>query len=105
MPVDLEKIKTLTRRLSAINLKQYNSLYDIKDDFDSIAFELIDIDSSDADLIASLKNASEYFNLLSEEDFNTNNKHKINETSAVISCFTTELNTTIVKWRKELGFL
>jgi hypothetical protein len=105
MSVDLDIIKTLTKKLAVMNINKYNSLAEIKDDFDSIASELIDLDSSDTELIKSLNNASNYFNLLTEEDFNTYDIQKINESKAVISKFTKELNTTIVKWRKVLGFL
>jgi hypothetical protein len=105
MSVNLDTIKTLTKKLAVMNIIKYNSLAEIKEDFDSIASELIDLDSSDTELIKSLKNASNYFNLLTEEDFNTDDIQKINESKAVISKFTKELNTTIVKWRKDLGFL
>lgn len=105
MSVDLDTIKTLTKKLAVMNINKYNSLTEIKEDFDSIASELIDLDSSDKELIKSLNNASEYFNLLTEEDFDTDDIQKINESKAIISKFTKELNTTIVKWRKDLGFL
>lgn len=105
MAIDLNTIKLLTKKLASINLEEYDSLSKVKSDFDSIAVELIDIDSNDTDLIESLNKAAEYFNLLEPSDFNTNDFQKINESHAIISKFTRELNVIIVKWRKELGQL
>lgn len=104
MPIDLETIKTLTKNLASIKLKKYNSLSEIKKDFDSIATKLIDLDNND-ELIKSLTTASNYFNLLTEEDFETSDKQKVNESKAVISKFTKELNTIIAKWRRHIGQL
>lgn len=105
MAVDLNTVKILTKKLALFNLKKYESLSEIKIDFDSVAVLLIDLDPSDAELIESLSKAAEYFNLLDPSDFITNDSRKINESNAIISKFTQELNVTIVKWRKELGQL
>lgn len=103
MKVDIKTIKSLTRRLANIQLKRYGSLSEIKDDFDSVASTFIDLDSEDDEVLDRLKNASAYFNLLSEDDFKTNDSQKTSEARAVISSFTKELNKLLGKWRKELG--
>lgn len=103
MNVEIETIKTLAKKLASIKIKKYSSLTEIKEDFDSIASELID--SDDIEVIDTLKNSSKYFNFLTEEDFKTNDRQKINESIALISRFTLELNSILVKWRKEHGQL
>jgi hypothetical protein len=105
MEVNIEIIKAITKKLAGININEFNSLSKLKVEFDELATELIDLDSDDSDLIVSLKKASEFFNLLNEEDFQTDDKQKINESKAIISHFTRELSTTLVKWRKQLGML
>lgn len=100
MSVDLKTIKTLTKKLAMMNFKEYNSLKKIKDNFDSLVLEFIDLDPNNKDLIESLKIASNYFNLLTEEDFNTNDKNKMDESKSIISKITKELNSILIKWRK-----
>jgi hypothetical protein len=105
MKIEIEKIKKLTRMLAVMNINKFSSLSELKEEFDEFATEIIDLDSNDSNLIDSLKIAADFFNLLDEEDFITNDKQKLNESKSIISHLTRELNTTIVKWRKELGML
>ncbi|MFN3754530.1 hypothetical protein [Flavobacterium sp.] len=105
MKVDIKTIKALTKKLAKMNIDKFSSLSKLRNEFDELATELIDLDSDDTELIESLGKASKFFNLLDEEDFVTNDKQKLNESKAIISHFTKELSTTIVKWRKELGML
>lgn len=105
MSIEITTIKSLTKKLALIKLKQYDSLSQVKEDFDDIATEFIELDSGDQQVIEQLNYAAKYFNLLTEEDFSSNDQNKINESLAIKSRFTKELNVVLVKWRKELGQL
>ncbi|MBK8483861.1 MAG: hypothetical protein IPL31_05825 [Saprospiraceae bacterium] len=96
--MDRQTIKSLTKKLARINLKVYKSLSEIKADFDSVAAELIELQLG-KEVTDTLSEASVFFNLLNEDDFNTNDQNCINEAKAVISKFTRVLNTLLNKWR------
>lgn len=105
MSVDITTIKALTKKLALIKLKKYDSLSQVKEDFDEIATEFIEFNSDDQQVIEQLNCAANYFNLLTEEDFSSNDQKKINESLAIKSRFTKELNVVLVKYRKELSLL
>jgi hypothetical protein len=104
MGITIDKIKPLTKKLALISLKNYDSLSEAKDDFDEISLEFINLDSDDTELVEVLKRAANFFNLLNPDDFETNDRQQINESKAVISRYSKELNSILVQWRKELGF-
>lgn len=105
MSVDISTIKVLTKKLALIKLKKYDSLSQVKEDFDEIATEFIELNSDDQQVIEQLNYAANYFNLLTEEDFSSNDQKKINESLAIKSRFAKELNVVLVKYRKEIGLL
>lgn len=100
MVVEINKIKKLTKQLAGISLKKYNSLTDVKNDFDNICVEFIDLDFNDEELIEVLNRAAWYFNHLEKDDFKTTDLQKINESKAVISKYCKELNSILIKWKK-----
>lgn len=104
MKVTIVQIKKLTRSLAEMKLKKYSSLSEAKNDFDLINLELVNLDSDDQELIQIQEIASNYFNLLNKEDFETNDKQQINEAKSVISRYCITLNSVLVKWKTELGF-
>lgn len=104
MGATIEQIKPLTKKLAVISLKDYDSLSEAKDDFDEISLEFINLDSDDNELVEVLKRGANYFNLLNTDDFETKDKQKLNEVAAIKSKYTRELNSILVKWRKELGY-
>jgi hypothetical protein len=101
--VDLKTIKRLTKELAIMNLKTYNSLKEVSDDFNKIALELNDLVIEDKNVTNILNIASGYFNLLTEEDFTSNDQILFNQSKAVISKFTKEINGLLNQWRKQLS--
>ena len=103
--MDIKTIKILTRKLARIQIKDYRSLSEVKDDFDSVASSFIDLGLGSGEVTEALKKASDYFNLLSEDDYKANDQQKINESKAITSASTRPLAILLSKWRKELGYL
>ncbi|MBK8296832.1 MAG: hypothetical protein IPK91_06050 [Saprospiraceae bacterium] len=101
--VDINTIKRLTKKLALMNLKRYNSLNEVRDDFNKIAIELNDFVAENGHVTQVLNRASKYFNLLTEEDFSSNDRELLNESKAIISKFTTELNSLLNNWRSQLS--
>lgn len=99
--IDISTIKMLTRKLASMNIKEYHTLIEVKNDFDNIASEFTDLVTFDKAIPKILTSASSYFNLISEEDFSTTDRARINEFKAVISKLTKELNSLLIQWRKE----
>lgn len=108
--LDYKTIVKLRKKLLKLNDVEINkkTLSEIKEIYDSVTLEFIDLEVSTSKkdkIVLALTKSSQYFNLLEEADFIRldNDLIKRNETLAILSKTSIELNKVLIEFQKEIG--